>query len=549
MEASPPISHLILPFARKGQDRKTELSNEMELAAMICIAETERVRPAVPDNVNDLVFVSKLYYPFWAVPWKKKCFLLDGMKLVAGTATLLKAPDLEAFVDNLKRTTRDQQQYFNTLRSESATFREFSSQKQLTIAGYVSDKEMLIDMAVFLEDTPTILKSYPSELTSSIPPRIDKEEAVRTANEVVELYDELQAEAKGLQYALEMLTQERQAHAGRLQQELQQTQTIFDEQITDLTKKVAEKTTQLENDCNSELAGIARNHNKRIEDIAAEKHEMEKQLLRLERDKNEYEERRDIRKSKKDKPREIRWKVRLGQVAKQISKVKEKIRSFQNLITKIQKETEKSSKKVRERYTRLVDEEKKKIAELAKLRDLKIEENNAEVNELQQSTLALSSNIEALIEHVELASSSIEATTIPREIETIMIISIPLYVICHRARNGNTYALFSPVTAQQYKGLILRISASLGVSSFGSGIKSLLKPRFKTIEKLLKSFKGELEKDEKLEATVNKIGMANNLINVLNFKEKLERGLGGLEKEGWISPEERKAVSAAYRRN
>lgn len=543
------LPYLTLPFASKGQDRKTGFSNDMELASMICVAETERKRSTVPDRENDLLFVSKLFYPLWAVPWGKSCFLLDGMKLVVDTILLLKASDPEALVENLRRNTKDREQYFRALRSERETFIGFAFRKQVSIAGYIADKEMLSDVMNFVKDTEAIATFSASQSDFFIQPKVDKENAINTVNVILEHYDKLHSEIKGLHYAIETVIQETQVHANRLQRELQEMQQDFNQQIVDLSGKVGEKTAELETKRVSEIERMTANSKRKTDSMLAEKKELERQLLRLEQDKNEYEIRKDLRRSKKDKPGEARWDVRLRQVKKQISEVKGKVDFLSNLIVTTRKENEKTTKKLSDSYRKLVDGEKTKVSNLEKSRDLKIKEKNEEIKELQQSTFALTKNIKTLIGQITLASSRIEEAEIPWETETPTLIGIPLYVICHKVGDENRYLLVPPVVAQEYKGLVMRISTSLGVSSLRSRIDSLLKSRSKSIEKLFDSLRKELEEDKELEATVNQTGMSTNLMTLADFREKLGKGLEELEDEGWIKPKEKEAVLSAYRRS
>jgi hypothetical protein len=273
-----------------------------------------------------------------------------------------------------------------------------------------------------------------------------------------------------------------------------------------------------------------------------EKQELEKQLLRLEQDKNEYEKRKDLRRSKKDEPGEVRWKVRLENVKRQISDVRRKAKSLSNLLSNTQKEIEKTTKKMRESYTRLINLEKEKIEALEKSQDLEIKEKSKRINDLQQNTLILTHNIEAQIGQIRLALAEFEYAKTQWEIEAPTLIGIPIYIVGQKVKNENRYLLFPPVIVHEHKGLGMTISTTLGVSGFGSRIKSILRPRSKSFEKLFNSLRKELEKDEAFEVTVNQIATSKNLITLPEFQERLRNGLKQLEDEGWIKPEERDAI-------
>ncbi len=536
---------MILPFATNDLARKTEFSDCMELAALICAAENERKKSASSGLTSDLAFVSKLHYPIWAIPWEDKILLIDGMKLVENTVLQLRPSDPEAFVENLKRSTKDQEEYLNALQNERETFAEFSFRNEVTISGFMSDKEVLSEIMNFLKDSKASI-SNSLQASPFIRPKTDKEDALKTGNEILDHYDKLQSEIKGLRYAMEATIDETKTHASKLQQELQQMQQDFNQQIADLTKTVNEKTSELENERDSEIERITAANNKKAYSILAEKNELEKQLLKLQQDKSEYEKRKDLRKSKKDKVGEARWKVRLQNVKKQISKVNGRTKALSGIIAKTQKETEKTTKKLTDTYNKLINEEREKIADLKEMRELKLEEKNEEIRELQQNTSVLTSNIERLIEEIKTASAKIEEATASWKITTPVLIGIPFYIIRHKVGNEVRNLIHSPVLAQEYKGLMMRIRATIGVSNLESRINSLLKPRSKQIQKLFSILERELEPDKELEAALNQIGASNNIMALVGFTEKLRKGLEELENEGWIKADEKETILRVY---
>ncbi len=539
--------YLILPFADKNKNRDTELSDDMELAAIACAIEVGWKKWRAREHAMVPSFMSKVYYPIWCIPHGKKSFLIDGMKLVSGNVSSLKPPDPEALAETIKRSAREQEQYVSALRSEAAVFNRFSTQKQITIAGYVSDKETVLDLTSFLRETKTIAVSSTPWPDYFLPLRIDKENAIRIAEEILENLATLQVQIKGLQYAMEVVAEETRAHGDRLEKELKEIQDDFNQRISILSVTVREKTSKLEDERSSEISRITKNNDARIEETLAEKQELEKQLIRLEQDKTEYEKRRDLRRAKKDKPGEARWNVRVRQVKKQFSSVNGKVKSLSDRMTKTQKETEKATKKLNERYSKLIGEEKMRIVSLEKSRDLKIQEKNAETEELQEKTQVLTKNINGLIAQITLSMSEIEETMVPWETVSPMLIGVPIYLAGLQIDSEKKYLMFEPVIAQEYKGFALRIGTALGVSGLGSRISSFLRPRSKGIEKLVSLLRKALENDKELETDVDKVAAANNLIASGDFEKRLKKGLEELENEGWIKPNEKVAVENAYR--
>jgi uncharacterized coiled-coil protein SlyX len=538
-----PATYLTLPFAVENKNVKTKLSDDMELAAIVCASETEHPISEAQNSAK-ATLISKLHYPIWAISREESCFLLDGLRLVTGDIPLLAPLDPEALIEDLKRNTKDQDQFLRTLRKERETFKGPPSRSRFSILGFIDDKQMLTDIMDFIKDIVASGKVFSGvQPDSLIPPRMSQEEAVRISNEISEHYDTLQSAIKGLQYANETVTQETQIHADKLQQELHEMQENFGQQIALLTEKVNGKIAQLQNERDFEIAKMTTKTDKSVRETFSEKRKLEKQLLGLEQDKKEYEKRKDLRRSRQDEPGEARWKVRLENVKKQIFEVKRKIKSVSDLLSNTQKEIERTTKNLRENCDRLIDLEKKKIEALEKSRNSETEKKSEKIKDLQHDTLILTHNIEDQIDQIKLALTEYEEAKIPWDVvETPTLICIPTYIVGQKIKNENRYFFFPPVIAEGHKRLTVTIGSALGFSSLGSRINSMLRPRSKYFEKIFNSLQKEMEKDETLEGTVSQIATTKNLTTLPEFLGRLRNGLEQLEDKGWIKPEERDAI-------
>lgn len=542
-----PIAYLNLPFAANDKNARTKLSDDIELAAIICASKNEHAKSEA-QSFAKATFVSKLQYPIWAISRGKDSFLLDGLRLVMGDIPFPTPPDPEALVEDLKSHSKDQDQFLRTMRKKRETFKGLSSRSRFSISGFIDDKQMLADIVSFIKDTATSNNiSSSSQPDSLIPPRISQEDAIRINNEISEHYDTLQSEIKGLQYAKEAVIQETQIQVSKLQQELREMQEDFSQRIALLTEKTNEKIAQLQSERDSEIAKMSTKNDKRMQETLSEKQKLEKQLLKLEQDKSEYEKRKDLRRSKKDVPGEARWKVRLENVKKQISEVRRKTKSISGLLNNSRKEIEKATKKLREKCARLVNLEKRKIETLEKSRDSETEKKSEKIKGLQHDTLILTHNIEDQIDQIKLALTEYEEAKIPWDIiENPTLIGIPTYVVGQKIKNENRYLFFPPVIAEEHKGLGMTIGSALGFSSLGSRINSMLRPRSKYFEKIFNLLKNEMERDETLECTVNQIAKTKNLTILPEFLERLRNGLEQLVDTGWIKPEERDAILSQH---
>lgn len=92
----------------------------------------------------------------------------------------------------------------------------------------------------------------------------------------------------------------------------------------------------------------------------------------------------------------------------------------------------------------------------------------------------------------------------------------------------------------------MKIRKTLRSYSLQSKMGALLKPRSKALEKSLDALEDKMGSDTGLRRLLNQVSTENNLLESLNFKQSVARGMEELEAEGWIKPEEKAAVANVY---
>jgi len=538
---------IVLPYVKEDSGRKRRFSNDMEIAALLCLAEAERKKKAglFGGGEESLIFLSKLHYPFWAIQREENCFLIDGMGIASNTIPYSKPPEAEAFVEHLKRSTTVHELYRSTLRTHSDTFSDFTSQSEMTVKGLIIDKELLSDISALIQEGAVMTDGI-VESPSLIVPRINEENAVRIGERVQEHYSKIQSEMKGLGFAIETLEMETKRHVGKVRVELEQVRERYEGQISNVRMEVNQKRAELEKERDEKTEKIAAANEKEVSTRLSEKNDWEKTLLGLEQNRSEYEKRKEMRRQKNDEVGEARWNTRLRDAQNQIRTAKGKIKSISDFIDRSNKETEKTIKNLQNTYEKLIEEEEKKVTDLENLRDSEINKKEKEMDELQEETSAIAKKIERLIELKRERTLMLEDATIALESMTPTLINVPFYLLRYEAGNKKRHRIYSPVFARGRGGLVMKIRKTLRSYSLQSKMGALLKPRSKALEKSLDALEGKMGSDVGLRRLLNQIGMTNNLLESGNFKERVAKGMEELEAEGWIKPEEKVAITSVY---
>jgi len=532
-------SNLFLPYVIEGADRKKVFSKDMEAAALLCIAEAERNKKVgiFRGSPEKLVVLSKLHYPLWVIPSDDSYLVIDGMGASSTTILYHKPPNIENFTEHLKRSSPVHELYHSSLRAHIDTFSRFTSRTEKKMEGLISDLEFMSDILTFIRDDRSE-KGDPDQLDTLIPPKISEREAIESAEKIMNHYRRLRSEVRGLQFAIDALNSETEVHMSKLQEELLQIQTERNEQISKVKMEVSERKVELEKERDKKMEKIMQVNRNEVDSRLLEKRKLENELVKLEQNKSEYETRKELRKQKGDKVGESRWKSRLQTIKNQIRATKGKIRILSNFIDRINKETIATAKKLRDNYEKLACEVEKKISDLENLRNSEVEIHKQEITDLQSDVSTINSKIERLIERKEESTMVLTGSTIQWRVEAPTLVCLPIYLIRYDVEKRRRYCFRLPAVASSHEGLAMKIRKAFRGHSLQSRINTLLKTRFKALEKPA-SLSEKLTSNAGTSRCLDKLSWAHNLLRSADFKAKVEKGMGELEGEGWIKPEEK----------
>jgi myosin heavy subunit len=537
-----------LSYAKEDVEREIPFSENLEAAAIACLAEAERRKTSrfLGGEGENLRILCKLHYPIWAIPWKDGCLLIDGMAVVSGNIIHYTLPDVENFVEQLRKSTKVEELFRSVLRSHSETFAKFTSQTQTSIEGFIDDNELLLDMTAFIEDGQKEADAFPANSERTTLARITRRKTAEIREKIKAHHDKLRSEINGLRFAMETLDAETKMHKGKLQQELKQIQERHRADISAIKERVERRSEELNNQLIEKIDKIDSIHKEEKRKRLDEKRRQEPELLRLEQNKSEYERRKEARKQKGDTVGTARWDVRLRNTQNQVSTVKKRIRTISNSIKKSEKATEKTKKEIEKNHKRTMAKERRKVADAENLWNSEVEKKTREMEELEQESRSIISKIEDLAQQKEEHSSEIRETAISWNRETTTLIRIPYYFVKYTVGKETRRIFRPPVRAQAHKGLVTKIRKALKSRSLKSRIDMLLKPRSKSLERLFVSLAKTAAKDARIRNHLDALGEPGNLLPSKAFKERIRKGLQELEAEGWIKPEEKLIMTKTY---
>lgn len=536
-------SILVLPYVVEDEERKKPFTHDMEAAAIMCLAEAKRKKLGIlGTSPEKLLSISKLHYPLWAVPWGNESIIEDGLEISSYKTTHMELPDIKLFVEDLRRSKTSREVFRSVLKSYAKTFRDFIDSTPVLMDSIVANNELLFTIRQYVA-RGTALEEGTKEFLALIPPKLDEKATLEKAEKLFENWRVVQSEIKSLEHAVKVLGEEAKFHEEKIAREVEDVRETFENRISQLKLEGDKKIEQLTMERNAKIKGIIETSEIELKVALKERERYEKKLEKLERDKDVFQKRKQIRKRKRDEAGVTYWDHKIRVCKNKISEVKGKLKVLSRFVENTRKQCELGIKKLSESYQGMIFREREKILEVEALRDSRIRIVQKEIEEIESEALRMTNLIGRLLEQKRLHASQLKGLAIPWRLERVTLINVPFYVFRYETGTKSRYHLYPPVVAMGYDGIVRKIQKTVWSFSIEARIKLLLHPRSKALEEMVTStFSEKMREDKAFSEVVHGLVSSNNLLEAQSFEEGLGKGMEDLEEEGWISQEERNAI-------
>jgi len=543
------MSHisLILPYTMQDKSREKPFTPSMEAASIICLVQANRKKPGILGSASETVaFVSKLHYPLWAVPWENECLVVDGLGAQAAKVAYEKPPDVNVFVEELKRGAADREHFRGALEKHAQAFKGFVETAQISFESIVEDEELLSAISRYVEDS-FASKADTTGRIALVPPAVDESRALESAEKVADLWRQIQSDIKGLQYALDILNEETKFHEQMISREIEHLQETYDSKIAEVKPIVEEKIEKLSKERDRRIQKLEQAASRTLKPKERIRERLVRQLEKQEQDKSDFQKRRSELKRKGDEFRVSRWEHKIRTCENKAGELKKRITILTKQIEQIQKQSEAAVENFRKGYQVLIDDENRKVTEIEASRDSAVETREKEIEWLKSANSFIESQIEKLSERKRQRADQLKKMTIPWKSQRLSMIGVPFYLVRYEIEGKFRHAVYPPANAMDSGGIKRKIQRAILGFSLDSRIKLLLSSRSKSLERMFDAVlvRG-MERDSVLEKNVRELGSHNDIVKSPNFKEELTKGLEELKSEGWINSEEQNALLRTY---
>ncbi len=523
----------VLPFSTLSKDRTEPFTEDMEKAAIYCLAELERSKGGgliVKKPEEKLVFVSKFYYPILTVPWEGLTLIFDGLKTTSHALRYKTISNVEGFVENARRSSKSLETYQSFLTNNVGYFQTSGNEEAITVDALLTDPKILSELS------PPLPTAEPAEVkmleTALLPMAIGESSTSTNAQELGSLKANFAKEISTLYSSMKFLNKTTRNFTNILRDKIKEVKTEANEEIKKQEIIIAPEANRINEEYDEHVTHLTKAYQKQLFPIRKEKAKFERtrqQLLnKIERCKAEAK----AHAARNDTVGERKWKEKSDESKKELAEIESQLRESEKKLKEMEESNTLEAFKLRSEWENRIKETRKDILELEASRDAKVQVHEQEIQKLENSATGIIQQIDSVIKEREADLERFKILGIQQTSRTTALVCVPFYLACYQADLKKRYVVFPPSMVSSV-GLTAKIKGVLGKTK----IKQAFAPCFESLTQHLYSLPLLLDQNAVLSREVNEAGLETDIAQ-LNARESMKTGLKKLSQEGWLSDKE-----------
>jgi hypothetical protein len=530
---------LILPFATSAKNRTLPFTEEMEMAVAFIMAESDRKKSEgriLKKPPEQMVFLTKLCYPFWLVPWTGKTLVFDALGVSVRTLQYEVLPEVRTFVNDIQGSATTRQAYSAALQDYLHYFESVKRVEERTMLGLVTGTDFLQGFQPYLAETEEVEQS---EIGPCLTPVVDEAALSSTLSELSELHATLDEEIRSLREAMRLVNTTTKQHVDTIRVEMKKMQADLNERIAEARSIAMEGIRQIQEKYDARILKISQRFERQVQGLHQERTKLEKAeeraISKIERSDAEIQS----SKAQKDSSGEKRWKDEKETWKREASTLKKSIEALDKQIgqTESQKKTEIAN--VRTEFNTESEEAMKDVRELEATRESKTQLSQQEAKTMEGSTSMILSQLDTLTKKKRAALEELEVLGMKEQRRNTVLVHTPFYLACFRAEARRKYIVYPPSIAGSMK-TTTKLKSMFGMSKLGS----LFQPRSKALSNVLNQVTTLAGRDPVFEKDLYDVGMQASTTKSTDSKDRILKGLTALGNEEWVSASEVQALEA-----
>ena len=530
---------LILPFAVPAEDRVKAFTEDMEMATVFYLAESDREKGGgrvLKKPAEKLVFIAEVCYPIWLVPWRRKTLLFDGLGVTTYTLSYDVLPDIKGFNDDIQRSAETCEAYSAALSNNASYFQDFASKEEKTIEGLVTSPDFIQDIISYLPEGEKIERPIVSKVFLS--PTIDRQAISTSLEEFSNLRAKLTSDVKDLSKSMKLLGTTTREQVKAIREETREIEKKFGEKIARIKPRVTKKVQEIKKKCDAEITRLSKSFERRLRPLHKDLVKLEKKQERLNFEIDRCEAGIKSCRLRKDEGGELQLSQKLEKIKKELPTLQKNIRKMKNKIEDVEDAKNLEIAKLRVDYDTYIEEAMKDLRELEASREARIKMKQQEIKTLEDTTSSIIDQMNEMVKLKKSALNELDGMGTPKSRRKYALVYLPFCLACYEKESKKRYMVYPPSVVGSM-GILTKLKGVFGATK----MKSLLQPRSKAITTFLNQLVPIIEENPVFEKEINDAGMQASILRTTESRIGIKKGLKELREENWISESELQTFS------
>lgn len=534
-----PKTRFILPFATPGKSRLKDFTKNMERAAVLYLAESNRKKGEsqfLRKTDEKLVFIAEVYYPFWLVPYKNANLMFDGLGMHSHTFSGDDTVDVEFFNKDLKRNHKTTEAYTAALTRNMYHFKNVRGTIETKIEALITDPGLKETLKNYLPHKKEIKKPPTTKIL--IKPIIRTLEIKEALKQLSNLTKKINKDIANIDVSMKLLNTNTARSVRALKSEIKKSLQTQQRKTQKAKLRSNRKLLKIQSQYNQKIARTSKRYKKKLLELNKNQVKLKKAQKNRKKEAKRCEAKIQTSRIHNRKRGERHWFLKLEDTEKEIPSLHKKIEENAKQIRHLQKAQKLELTKQRIECCKRIETANKKFLDLQGSTEAETIMKHQEIATLEGITRYLIKSMQELIQKKRLFKTELDEIKMPMGKLSFRMVYIPFYLVRYEKENKKRYTIYPPSIVADMN-VLTQMKGAIGTAK----VKALLKPRSEALANFLNNLTSLLEKKPMLEKNLTEKGIEKSILLRKKLRASVKKGLKELENENWISQSEHQAFS------
>ena len=521
-----PKKGFILPFTTSTAKRLKDFTKNMEMAAILYLAESERKKD------EKLVFITKALYPIWLIPYRGATLIFDGRNYTSHTLFYDVVPDIETFNKNLRENRKTTESYTATLYRNKDYFKNFNGKEEIRIEGLIANSDLIDDFKVYLHKMKKAKRHLKNK--AILPNTIEDIEIREGIGQLLNLRKRTANDIQTIENSMQLLSTITVKEIKTIRAEIRKTRNNYRKQIEKIKPKVKKKIWRIQNKYNQKIARKSKKFKKEIKRLHENQIELQKTLRYLKTEAKRCKTKMNSKKSDK----KIQWNLKLKRIEKKLPAINNRIEANAKKSRKVESALKLEISKQKMECDEHIEAANKIFLDLQASRDAEITVKRREIVTLENLTRDVTNSMREIVHTKRVSLREFDTITLAGKKRSRELVCLPFYLARFEKGDKKRFVVYPPFVVEDM-GILTKMKGALGAAK----LKSQLQCRSRAITTFLNQLITFIEKNPVLEKNITEAGIQASILLRKRLRVGIKKGLTELEKQNWVSKSELQVFS------